>query len=88
MGMTNYPKLKLRQMIKKKRIFYTALYHFMIAPNLYQDLNGEYRGADDKIYKDDTFINYTYFPFGILTGLRIHFIPSHIQRGLVILLIQ
>ena len=47
--------------LTKKRIFYTALYHFMITPNLYQDVNGEYRGANDKIYKDDSFVNYTLF---------------------------
>ena len=45
----------------KKRIFYTALYHTMITPNLYHDVNGEYRGADDKIYKDESFSNYTLF---------------------------
>ena len=28
----------------KKRVFYTAMYHSMIAPNIFQDLNGEYRG--------------------------------------------
>ena len=47
--------------LTKKRIFYTALYHSMITPNLYQDVNGEYRGANDKIYKDDSFVNYTLF---------------------------
>ena len=47
--------------ISKKRVFYTALYHTMITPNLYQDVNGEYRGADDRIYKDDSFSNYTLF---------------------------
>ncbi len=30
--------------------FYTALYHTMIAPNLYTDVNGEYRGMDMKIH--------------------------------------
>jgi predicted alpha-1,2-mannosidase len=30
-----------------KRVFYTALYHTMIAPSVFNDLNGEYRGADD-----------------------------------------
>lgn len=46
---------------KKKRVFYTAMYHTMIAPNLYQDVNGEYRGTDKKVYKDTTFTNYTLF---------------------------
>ena len=45
----------------KKRVFYTAMYHSMIAPNIFQDLNGEYRGTDKKVYKDTTFTNYTLF---------------------------
>ena len=47
--------------LKKKRVFYTAMYHTMIAPNLYQDVNGEYRGTDKVVYKDTTFTNYTLF---------------------------
>ena len=43
----------------KKRVFYTAMYHSMIAPNIFQDLNGEYRGTDKKVYKDTSFTNYT-----------------------------
>ena len=31
-----------------KRIFYTALYHTMVAPSLFCDVNGDYRGADGK----------------------------------------
>ena len=30
--------------------FYTALYHTMIAPNIYQDVDGNYRGLDKKIH--------------------------------------
>lgn len=41
--------------------FYTALYHTMIAPNLYQDVDGRYRGMDLKIYQDQTFEYYTVF---------------------------
>lgn len=33
-----------------KRVFYTALYHSMLAPTLYCDVNGDYRGADKKIH--------------------------------------
>lgn len=33
---------------KQQRIFYTAMYHSMIAPSLFSDVNGEYRGADGK----------------------------------------
>ncbi|HUP12579.1 MAG TPA: GH92 family glycosyl hydrolase [Niastella sp.] len=41
-----------------KKIFYTALYHTMIDPALFNDVNGEYRGADKEVHKG-TFNNYT-----------------------------
>ena len=41
--------------------FYTALYHTMLAPNIYTDVNGEYRGTDMKVHKADGFTNYTVF---------------------------
>lgn len=41
-----------------KTIFYTGLYHTMIAPSVFSDVNGQYRGSDGKIYQGD-FINYT-----------------------------
>jgi predicted alpha-1,2-mannosidase len=44
---------------RQKTIFYTALYHAFIAPNLYCDVNGQYRGMDDKIYAAKDFNNYT-----------------------------
>lgn len=44
---------------KARRIFYTALYHTMIAPSVFSDVNGDYRGADGKVYKGTSFVNYT-----------------------------
>ena len=41
-----------------KTIFYTGLYHTMIAPSVFSDVNGQYRGSDGKIYQGD-FVNYT-----------------------------
>jgi predicted alpha-1,2-mannosidase len=46
---------------RKKKIFYTALYHCMVAPNVYNDVNGEYRGMDHKVYKDTVHQRYTVF---------------------------
>jgi len=43
------------------RTFYTALYHTMIAPILFNDVNGDYRGTDKKVYKNAHFQNYTVF---------------------------
>ena len=43
-----------------KAIFYTQLYHTMIHPNIFSDVNGEYIGADYKIHKTRT-AQYTNF---------------------------
>lgn len=44
-----------------KTTFYTALYHTMIAPSLFNDTNGDYRGTDKKIYNNPGFQNYSVF---------------------------
>ena len=43
-----------------RKIFYTAMFHSMVAPSVFCDVNGDYRGADGKIYHGD-FTNYTTF---------------------------
>ncbi|HKK45283.1 MAG TPA: glycoside hydrolase family 92 protein, partial [Balneolaceae bacterium] len=45
----------------KLRTFYTALYHTMLAPTLYMDVNGQYRGADGKVHTANGFKNYSTF---------------------------
>ncbi|OHX68442.1 GH92 family glycosyl hydrolase [Flammeovirga pacifica] len=45
----------------KKTIFYTALYHSMIAPNVFMDVDHQYRGMDHKIHKAEGFTHYTLF---------------------------
>jgi predicted alpha-1,2-mannosidase len=35
---------------KQRQIFYTALYHTMLAPSLFDDADGQYRGMDGKIH--------------------------------------
>ena len=42
-----------------KRTFYTALYHTMIAPSEFCDVNGDYRGADKQIHKGNGHTTYT-----------------------------
>lgn len=44
-----------------KRIFYTALYHTMIAPSEFCDVNKAYYGSDGKIHPSAQFTNYTTF---------------------------
>ncbi len=41
-----------------RTVFYTALYHTMVAPSVFCDVNGQYRGADGKVHQGD-FTNYT-----------------------------
>ena len=44
-----------------KEIFYTALYHTMIAPSLFCDADGSYYGADHQNHPAGGFTNYTTF---------------------------
>ena len=47
---------------EQKVNFYTSLYHAFIAPNLFEDFDSRYRGADLKIYKNESKSNiYTVF---------------------------
>lgn len=39
---------------EQQRIFYTAMYHAMMAPALFSDVDGKYRGADGNIYHSPT----------------------------------
>lgn len=41
--------------------FYTALYHSMLAPTIYGDVDGRYRGPDGKLHKASDFVNYSTF---------------------------
>jgi predicted alpha-1,2-mannosidase len=42
-------------------IFYTALYHTMVQPNIAQDIDGKYRGRDNKIHQAEGFDYYSVF---------------------------
>ena len=44
----------------RRTVFYTALYHTMVAPSLFNDVDGQYRGSDDEVRQGD-FQNYTTF---------------------------
>lgn len=55
-------KVKIRTSDESRmRTFYTALYHTMIAPSVFNDYNGDYRGTDGKVYKAASFTNLTTF---------------------------
>ncbi len=42
-------------------MLYTSLYHTMINPSIYMDVDGQYRGLDQNIHRADGFTNYTVF---------------------------
>ncbi|RHI07169.1 glycoside hydrolase family 92 protein [Bacteroides sp. AM16-24] len=45
----------------EKNNFYTSMYHLFIQPNNIADLDGKYRGADDKVYTSPTGAYYSTF---------------------------
>lgn len=42
-------------------VFYTSLYHTMIAPNIYSDVDGRYRSMDQNVYMAKDYDHYTVF---------------------------
>jgi len=47
--------------LDNKTNFYSSMYHVSIAPNLYQDVDGRYRGMDLEIHETKDFDYYTVF---------------------------
>jgi predicted alpha-1,2-mannosidase len=47
--------------LEQKTIFYTALYHALLTPNLYMDVDGSYRGRDLNVHTASGFDYYTVF---------------------------
>lgn len=45
----------------QKTMFYTSLYHTMINPSVYMDVDGMYRGIDHNLHQAEDFTNYTVF---------------------------
>lgn len=46
---------------EKKTIFYSALYHTMVVPNIFSDVDGRYRGRDNIIHQINGLPQYTVF---------------------------
>jgi len=44
-----------------RTIFATALYHTRLAPILFEDVDGRYRGGDARIHRADGFVNHSIF---------------------------
>ncbi len=55
-------KIEISESNKDKlAIFYTALYHTMVQPNIAQDIDGKYRGRDNQIHQAEGFDYYSVF---------------------------
>jgi predicted alpha-1,2-mannosidase len=54
-------KIEIDGSQEDKETFYTSMYHAFLAPVLYQDVTGEYRGLDQNIHRAQGFINYAIF---------------------------
>lgn len=46
---------------REKRIFYTSLYHTAMAPIIFNDVDGQYRGVDLEVHKAEGFTRYSVF---------------------------
>lgn len=44
---------------EERTIFYSSLFHTMVAPVVFCDVNGDYMGADGQIHRNADFINYS-----------------------------
>lgn len=47
--------------LAQKQNFYTAMYHAMINPTIYMDVDGKYKGLDQNVHQAEGFTNYTTF---------------------------
>lgn len=54
-------KIEVEGEEENKIVFYSALYHTMVVPNLYMDVDGQYRGRDLKIHQANGFDYYSVF---------------------------
>ncbi len=45
----------------QNKVFYTAMYHAMLQPNTFMDVDGRYRGMDREIHQSDGATHYTVF---------------------------
>lgn len=54
-------KIKIEGTKDEKINFYTALYHCMISPTIFMDVDGKYRGLDGNVHQTNGSTNYTVF---------------------------
>ncbi len=54
-------KMQLEGSKDEKETFYTSLYHALLVPTIYEDVNGQYRGLDENVHQAKGFTNYAIF---------------------------
>jgi predicted alpha-1,2-mannosidase len=54
-------KVRVQADPARMKTFYTALYHTMVAPSIFNDHNGDYWGTDKKVHTNPGFTNLTTF---------------------------
>ena len=54
-------KIEMNGSEDQKETFYTSLYHALLAPNLFTDVNGKYHGFDENIHDAKKFTDYAVF---------------------------
>jgi predicted alpha-1,2-mannosidase len=54
-------KIEIEGSPEQKETFYTSMYHAFLAPNLYQDVDGRYRGFDQNIHRAKSFTECSVF---------------------------
>lgn len=54
-------KIEVKGSPEQMKVFYTALYHTMVVPNVSMDVDGNYRGRDNRIHKATDFTYYSVF---------------------------
>ena len=67
---------------RERRIFYTGLYHFLYAPAVWNDVNGDYMGSDGRIQRAADFQNFTTWSLWD-TYRAAHPLATLIQRDLL-----
>lgn len=65
-----FQKISLNADRETSSIFYTALYHSMVAPNLMSDIDGRYRGRDQQIHQLDNLKDKQYTVFSLWDTYR------------------
>jgi predicted alpha-1,2-mannosidase len=68
---------------KHKEIFYTSLYHTMVAPTLFDDVDGRYRGMDGEVHQLPSGLH-NYSTFSLWDTYRtLHPLFTLVQKGRV-----